>query len=278
MRTIGLVVPAGRDNAMFYAVLAAEYLQSHGIMVCAEKAALHMLPGCLPMEESPAPDAIVTLGGDGTLLRGAQYAIRCGAMLLGINLGQIGFLAETEPGLLEEALEALLRGQFSVEERPMLEVTVAGKHVGYAMNDAVLTRGGYARLITVRAIVDGEEAACYRADGLIVATPTGSTGYSLSAGGPVISPKVDCMVITPVCAHSLQHRPVIVDGAAKITLELGADVEMTALLQVDGQNRLQMHGGQKVEIVRSDARIRLVRLQEARFFGLVRQKLAEWSS
>lgn len=278
MKTIGLLVPAGRDNAIACARRAAAYLASQGKVVYVEPGAMKYLPDYLPLDASVRVDAVVTLGGDGTLLRGAQVAVRSHAPLLGINLGQKGFLAESEPGLMEEALQALIDGAYTVEMRPILEIAVNGAHAGYAMNDAVLTRGGFARLITVRALVDGEEAGCYRADGLIVATPTGSTGYSLSAGGPIISPKVDCMVITPVCAHSLQHRPVVVDGGASIRLELGMDAEMTADLQVDGQTFMHLHGGQTVDVSKSSRHIRLVRLQNARFFQLVRQKLAEWST
>lgn len=278
MKAIGLVAPVSRPGAMSCAVRAAAFLHAAGVRVYAEEKAIPQLPDCRPIHDEVRLDAVVTLGGDGTLLRGAQLAVRCNALLLGINLGQMGFLAEIEPDMLEDALQALLDGDYAIESRPVLQVQVDGANLGLAMNDAVLTRGGYARLITVRAMVDGEEAACYRADGLIVATPTGSTGYSLSAGGPIVSPRVDCMVITPVCAHSLQHRPAVVDGGAHIELQLMADDEMTAALQVDGQNRALLHSGQTVGVSKSDLTVRLVRLDSERFFHLVRQKLAEWSS
>ena len=278
MKSIGLVAPASRRDAILHAKRACDYLNRRGVAVSAEPDAAALLEGCSVLEDGVQVDALVTLGGDGTLLRGAQYAAVRDVPLLGINLGQTGFLAETEPEQLENALEGILTERFSEELRPMLDIRIPGAGSWLAMNDAVLTRGGYARLITVRAVVDGEEAGCYRADGLVVATPTGSTGYSLSAGGPIISPKVDCMVITPVCAHSLQHRPGVVDGHAHILLELGCDEEMTASLQVDGQNRGLLTSGQTVEISKSDRFVRLIRLHDAKFFQVVRTKLAEWST
>ena len=278
MKTIGLVVASTRSDTVAFAKQAFHILLDMGVSVCAEADMLAHLPGSTGFDEAVTMDAIVTLGGDGTLLRGAQLAQKTNAPLLGINLGRTGFLAETEPNLLCEALDALLGGRFDIEERNMLDVSVKGLGSWHAMNDTVLTRGGYARLISLRVLVDGEEAGCYHADGLVVATPTGSTGYSLSAGGPIVAPGVDCMIITPVCAHSLQHRPVVVDGHASIRLELGADDEMTAALQIDGQNRGILRSGQVVSIRKSSRVVRLVRLHDAHFFQLVRQKLAEWSS
>ena len=137
--------------------------------------------------------------------------------------------------------------------------------------------GGYARLITVTALVDGALAGHYIADGLVVATPTGSTGYSLSAGGPIISPKVDCMVLTPICAHSLQHRPTVVQGSAQIRLLLGSDAPQSACLQVDGQTYAQLDDGAVVEISRADRTLQLIRTSDQPFFNLVREKLTEWT-
>ena len=140
-----------------------------------------------------------------------------------------------------------------------------------------MSRGGYARLITVTALVDDELAGHYIADGLVVATPTGSTGYSLSAGGPIISPKVDCMVLTPICAHSLQHRPTVVQGSAQIRLLLGSDAPQSACLQVDGQTYAQLDDGAVVEISRADRTLQLIRTSDQPFFNLVREKLTEWT-
>ena len=238
---------------------------------------LPLLPECDALDAGDRVDALVSLGGDGTLLRCAQYAAACDAPLLGINMGRLGFLAETEPEALEDALRLLLSGEYQTEERAMLAVRMPDGEDRVALNDVVITRGGYARLITMRVLVDGEEVGSYHADGLIVATPTGSTGYSLSAGGPIISPRVDCTVITPVCAHSLQHRPVVVPGSAVISVQLHSDDEMTASLQVDGQSCAMLQNGGSVDIRRAAHSVRLVRLKQERFFEVVHHKLIEWS-
>lgn len=277
MRSVALVVPASRADAVKQAERASDLLQSCGVQVLTEEETLPLLPGARLLDRKSGADAFISLGGDGTLLRCAQYAAACDAPLLGINMGRLGFLAETEPDILEEALAMLLRGAYQVEERAMLRVRTSDGRQHDAMNDVVISRGGYARLITMRVLVDGEEVGSYHADGLIIATPTGSTGYSLSAGGPIISPQVDCAIITPVCAHSLQHRPVVVPGGAAIAVCLDADEEVAASLQVDGQSCAALQQGAQVEISRAPRCVRLVRLKEGHFFALVRHKLVEWS-
>ena len=274
---IGLVVHGQLRDAQEYAQRAAALLKAQGVEVMAEDGPAAALPGVIAFSEARGkPDALLSLGGDGTILRGVQYALQWEAPLLGVNLGRKGFLAEIEPQGIEEALRRLIAGEYTLEERPLLSVTFGGGQ-WLALNDVVVSRGGYARLIGVTTLVDGETAGRYLADGVIVATPTGSTGYSLSAGGPIISPGVDCMVVTPICAHSLQHRPCVVGGSAVIRLELDDDEEQTASLQVDGQNRAELTAGMTVEIRHSRERMRFIRMQPAQFFGVVRGKLTEWS-
>lgn len=274
---IGLVVHGHLSDAREYAGRAAARLKSLGATVLAEDGVAERLAGTTPFSASPeAPEALISLGGDGTILRGVQYALKWDAPLLGVNLGRKGFLAEIEPQGIEEALKRLIDGDYALEERPLLSVAF-GEETWLALNDVVVSRGGYARLIGVTTMVGDEMAGRYLADGVIVATPTGSTGYSLSAGGPIVSPGVDCMVITPICAHSLQHRPCVVGGSAVIRLELDDDEEQTASLQVDGQSRAELTAGMAVEIRRSQKKVRFIRMQPEQFFGVVRGKLAEWS-
>ena len=275
MLRIGIILHSKRPDALAYAMRAVTWLKAHDAAVCAEDEFASML-GVSPITEAERADIIVSLGGDGTLLRGAQYAHRWEARLLGINMGRVGFLTETEPDDIEHALDAVIHGEYDVEERPVLHVEACGQH-WHALNDVVLSRGGRARLTTINAWVDGELSGRYVADGVVVATPTGSTGYSLSAGGPIISPKVDCMVITPICAHTLQHRPTVVHGGANITLELLPDDVQTASLQVDGQSCAVLESGMKAAIRMDDKPIRLIRLKQQYFFQLVRDKLTEWT-
>lgn len=275
MLRIGIILHSKRQDAVDYAARVVSYLTARRVEVCAEDEFSGEL-NVTPFSQAEGADVIVSLGGDGTLLRGVQYAFQWKAALLGINLGRVGFLAEAEPEDLEAALDAVLSGAYDIEERPVLHVSAGGRH-WHALNDVVLSRGGRARLTTINAWVDGELSGKYVADGVVVATPTGSTGYSLSAGGPIVSPKVDCMVITPICAHTLQHRPTVVQGGAMIDLELLPDDVQTASLQVDGQSCLELTSGMKAAI-RKDARpIRLIRLKQQRFFQLVRDKLTEWT-
>ena len=275
MLRIGIILHSKRQDALNYAERVIACLRDHETAVYAEDefAAELNLP---PFSQAEGMDVIVSLGGDGTLLRGVQYAFTWEAALLGINMGRVGFLTEVEPDDIEAALTAVIHGKYEVETRPVLHVEAGEKH-WHALNDVVLSRGGRARLTTINAWVDGELSGRYVADGVVVATPTGSTGYSLSAGGPIISPKVACMVITPICAHTLQHRPTVVHGGAQITLELLPDDVQTASLQVDGQSCMELESSMRAEIHMDRRPIRLIRLKPQHFFQLVRDKLTEWT-
>ena len=272
---IGIILHPGRREALEYGRRVVQYLHDCHVQVCAEDEYAQLLE--VPsFSETQAADVLVSLGGDGTLLRGVQYAFRWEAPLLGINMGRVGFLTEVEPQDIEAALDAVIQGRYELEARPVLHIASGGRH-WHALNDVVLSRGGSGRLITMNAWVDGELAGRFVADGLVVATPTGSTGYSLSAGGPIIAPNVECMVITPVCAHTLQHRPTVVPGGAQITLELLPEDVQTAVLQVDGQSRAELSSGMQAEVKMDARRIQLIRIKPQRFFQLVRDKLTEWT-
>lgn len=275
---IGLLVHGKRADAVEHARYVAQALQAKGVEVLAEDESAPAIGcGTTPFSQSAeGADVVIALGGDGTLLRGAQYALRWDAALLGINLGRLGFLAETEPEGIDAALQAIIDGDYQTETRPMLDVSCGDNH-WYALNDTVVSRGGYARLITIDALVDGESSGRYVADGIVVATPTGSTGYSLSAGGPIIAPNVDCIVITPICPHTLQHRPSVVHSGAHIRLQLAQGDDTSASLQVDGQSKAIISSGDHVDIRMHEKHIRLIRFRTGRFFQLVREKLTEWT-
>ena len=269
MKTAALILNSRNANAVRCAERARDFFRSRGIVSFDPQA-----------EDAPAkPDVIVSFGGDGTLLIGARYALHFDIPLLGINLGTVGFLTEEDPEHLEEALEALTASSYQIETRNILLVTNVGTGESfYALNDAVITRGGYARLIRVDTYVDGKAYGSFTADGIIVATPTGSTGYSLSAGGPIVEPGVNCMIITPVCPHSMQHCPCIVSEAADIRMLLNPDREQTAELQIDGQNMGSLSAGDEIHVTGTDKKIRLIRIHPYDFFGLTRKKLSEWGS
>ncbi len=266
MRKIGLMAPPGAPRAAAAAEEAARWLRSKGVAVYGPEGG----------EWPERLDALVALGGDGTMLRAAGEAAVRDVPVLGVNLGTLGFLSEVEPEGLEKALSRLLEGDYREERRAMLSVAV-GETRCLALNDAVVSRGGYARLIHVSALVDGSRAGDYRADGLLVSTPTGSTGYSLSAGGPIVAPGVDCMVITPICPHSLQHRPQVVPGHVEVRLVLSASEPVEASLQVDGRACALLRAGDTVVIRKAEESVRLIRLRETGFFDVVHRKLIEWS-
>jgi len=259
--------------------------RNHKAVACAEKAAAFFHKNNIvsfnPLTDKPdeQPGLIVSFGGDGTLLLGARYAIQYDIPLLGINLGTVGFLTAEDPDHLEETLQAVIESRYQTEDRSLLRVYNSQTDESfYALNDAVITRGGYARLIRVDAFVNQKEYGTFTADGMIVATPTGSTGYSLSAGGPIVEPGMNCMIITPVCPHSMKHCPCIVPESADIRLLLNPDREQTAELQIDGQNMGSLKAGDEIHVTGTEKKVRLVRIHPYDFFGLMRKKLNEWGS
>ncbi len=222
-------------------------------------------------------DAVIAVGGDGTLLRANAIAFAHHLPVLGINMGHVGFLAEVEVDEIETVAKRLSSGEYTIGKRMMLEVTV-GEQVFYALNDAVLSRGSYSRLIGVVAEVSHQQVGCYIADGLIVATPTGSTGYSLSAGGPVVSPEVGCILLTPICAHSLQHRPAIVPDQQCITLRIDRDHLHKVALSIDGKTiPIKVTCDDVITVTRAKRDACLIQIKDDRFFDTVRHKLTEWS-
>ena len=268
---IGLLANPERDGAVALAEKTRSFFASHG----AESVMLEMEE----REPEKAPDLILTFGGDGTLLFGARYAVRYNTPLMGINMGTVGFLTETEPDHLHEALELLIRGEYRTEERMLLSILHMKTGRQYtALNDVVITRGGYARLINVECTVNGDRFGIFTSDGMIAATPTGSTGYSLSAGGPIVEPGLHCITLTPVCAHSLQRCPCIVSAHADIRFRLEPERKQTAELQIDGINRGMLEAGDEIRVTGADQTIRLVRLYPYHFYSLLHTKIREWGS
>jgi len=267
---IGLVMNPDKQEAVQMAGIAECFFQQHGIHVSYPQRDGGVCAG---------PDLILSFGGDGTFLSAARIAMEHDIPLMGINLGTLGFLTEEEPEHLSECLQSILKGDYRMEKRFLLDVEVPGTGETFtALNDVVITRGGFARLIRVECSVGEEQFGIFTADGMIAATPTGSTGYSLSAGGPIIQPEMNCIVLTPVCAHSLQTCPCIVSGSSVITFRLLPDRIHTAQLQIDGMDRGKLDAGDEIRITGSAKSIRLLRIHPYHFFTLLRSKLIEWGS
>jgi NAD+ kinase len=256
------------------------YAAREGIEVLLEDALLAEAAGgtaALRDEDCPSLDLLVTLGGDGTLLRGARLVATCGVPVLGINLGHLGFLTSAAADEAEAAVAAFFGGQTVMEERMALEVravTAGGTPCGdfLALNDAVLHKGGVARMIRLLVSARDEEVGSYSADGIILATPTGSTAYSLSAGGPIVSPGLDCIIATPICPHTLAVRPLVLPAHETITVEVLSPSE-ELLLTIDGQEDARLEPGDRVTVRRAENPVRLVRFPGQTFFSTLRQKL-----
>jgi NAD+ kinase len=223
------------------------------------------------------PGLVIVLGGDGTLLYVARIFAATGTPILSVNLGSLGFLTEVRLAELYSTLEGWCKDCYQKDERSMLhaELWREGKeHSRYrALNDIVVTKGDIARMGDFAVELEGKLVARFRADGVIVSTPTGSTAYTLAANGPILTPDVDAMVVTPICPHLLTLRPIVVRGDASLTIRIEG-VPNLALLTVDGQQAVELHRGDEVRCRRSSHTVNLVRLSEGSFFEALRNKLS----
>ena len=221
-------------------------------------------------------DLIVVLGGDGTLLAAARLVGGRTVPILGVNLGHLGFLTATTLEALYPTLEAVLRGEYAAEERMMLAASLSrdGNALAdyLALNDVVNAKGAQGRLIDLEVSADGQPMTAYRADGLIIATPTGSTAYNLSADGPILFPTMDAVVLTPICSHALTNRPVVLPATVRLGVTLLAD-SPDVVLWLDGQPGLPVTAKDVVQVRRADARIHLIRDPQKTYFQVLRTKL-----
>lgn len=254
-----------------------EWGPAHGFDVWVEAQTAEAVGRDVPTFEAEKVEGLgvlATLGGDGTLLRAARVAGPAGVPVLGVNLGRLGFLTSVSLEELRGALEAIANGRHVIEERMALDVRVDGARESYfALNDAVVHKGGFARIAAFRVLVGDEPAGAYAADGVIVATPTGSTAYSLSAGGPILEPSVQALVVTPICPHTLAVRPLVVPAGVEVVVEVvGRSDEY--ILTIDGQRGCPLGAGDRVAVRRSGAPVRLVRLPGRSFFDTLQRKLA----
>ncbi len=223
-------------------------------------------------------DLLLVFGGDGTMLRAARESAASKTPLLGVNLGGLGFLTGISAGEFARQLSAVWAGEFTIETRPLMEVSGAlsdGALTRLALNDFVVSRGSGSRLIELEVTVDGEALTRYRCDGLIVSSPTGSTAYSLAAGGAIVSPSAEVFTLTPICPHTLSNRSLVVSLKSAITIRaLGARIE--TLLSADGEVVGPLSVGETVSIRRSRRSVRLLHLAGDSFFQTLRRKL-NWS-
>lgn len=222
-------------------------------------------------------DLIIVLGGDGTLISVARQIGHRDVPILGINLGRLGFLTEVTQAELPAMLDRLVAGDYEISERMMLDAAIRrdGKVVGEytVLNDVVINKGALARIIDMATSVDGRHLSTYKADGLIISTPTGSTGYNLAAGGPIIYPEINSLVITPICPHMLTNRPIVVWSKSVIEIEVKFENDVV-FFTADGQVGRKLLPGDVVEVRRSVARAKLVTSPSKDYFEILRTKLS----
>lgn len=224
-------------------------------------------------------ELLCVLGGDGTLLSALEAAYGNDLPMLGINMGRMGFLSEVQPEHIGQDIDQLMRGEFVLESRMLLEVAMDGCASAVALNEVAVNRTGLSvGILSVEESVGGVLIDRFSGDGLIIASATGSTAYSLSAGGPIVAPGMDCMLLTPICAHTLHARPVVVSPDERITVRVLGDAD-SAHVVLDGNRIMDFApgSGNRLIVRRADRDIRFVRLHERNFFDLLRDKLSDWT-
>ena len=282
-RQIGLIANDGKPGAPeLVRALVAAFAQ-HRLPVRLEAHTAHLigeLSADAPDDLARTCDLLVVLGGDGTILRVLHDLKERSRPIFGINIGTLGFLTCMSSAAWPQAVEAIVGGTYTLSERTLLHVEVIREgrpeiETHTALNDAVVSRGELSQLIRVEVAVDGAKLSEYHADGLIVATPTGSTAYSLSAGGPVLTPDSGCFVVTPICPHVLTMRPVLVSDQSRIEIRPSSS-RGDVFLALDGQVSVRLGQGDCLRLTKAPGRLPLAMLQEMSFFEVLRQKL-KWS-
>lgn len=257
-----------------------QWLKSHGCVPLLDTGLVQHLSGnpVLSQEEiRDSADMIVVLGGDGTLLSVARLFVDKDVPILGVNLGSLGFLTEITVEELYDRLEQCLAGDTATSERMMLEITLhrAGKQIeqGNALNDVVINKGALARIVDLETRVNGQFLTTYKADGLIVSTPTGSTGYSLSAGGPIIHHAMSCIAITPICPHTLTNRPIVISDESEICITVTSSFDEKVYLTLDGQVGIKLFEGDSIHVRRAPRSTLLIQSSTRNYFEVLRTKL-----
>ncbi len=277
MRAVGLLPNVNKEACVRGAAELSAWLRRRGLEVRfleEDSAALGVREGACAREEfARGLDLIVSLGGDGTVLRAAQLAFRPEVPLLGINLGKLGFLTGLDQDNLYEGMEEVIAGRFIVQRRKMLECRAQGageERSFFALNEVVVGRTSRQRMIRFEAYINQQYFNYYSGDGLIFATPTGSTAYSLAAGGPVVEPNIGCFILTPICSHSLTARSIVLSQADAVLIT-PADPGSAFSLSIDGIEEVILDPGSEVHLALS-RHVKLVKLPSYSFFRLIREK------
>jgi len=277
IRTVGLVAKYQEAKAAQMVRWLIPWLKKRGKKVCVENGLARAgAQSCSKKEMALKADLIISLGGDGTLLNIAPLVERPEVPILGVNLGALGFITEVAVDELESVLSKTLSGDYEVEKRMTLEVRVLGKngrpHKFRVLNDVVIAKGARSRIIDLETYVGKDYLCTYRADGLIISTPTGSTAYSLAAAGPILEPTLGAIVLAPICPHTLTHRPIVVPSNAVIRVTLRSFGD-TVILIPDGQQGMRLNNGDRVEARDYGLPVSLIKLPSRSYYEILREKL-----
>ncbi len=283
-RTIGITARSDVSNKSDIVTRIARKLLSMDIQVLldVQRCTSIRIPGCKPLKRMKGVDALIVIGGDGTLLRAVRELEDWDIPILSINRGTLGFLTELSLSEVDDVLPLLLQSRFStIDERSMLSVSaLRGSRVlwkGHVLNEAVISQGAISRLIDLHTTVNGEPLTTYHADGLIIASPTGSTAYSLSAGGPIVHPQLEATILTPINPHSFSQKPIVLPAAHDIDITIltkqnkFADIQVS--LTLDGQTYITLRNKDRVQIRACGQKVRFIRRREETFFRTLRAKL-----
>jgi NAD+ kinase len=277
IRTVGLVAKYQEPKAAQMVRWLIPWLKQRGKKVLVENGLVRgAARSCTKKELAGKADLIISLGGDGTLLNIAPLVERPDVPILGVNMGGLGFITEVAVDELEAVLSKTLEGDYELEKRMTLEIRVKRKnskpHKFRVLNDAVITKGARSRIIDIETYVGDAYLCTYRADGLIISTPTGSTAYALAAGGPIVEPTLGTILLAPICPHTLTNRPIVVPSYAPIHVTVGSSGD-TVILSPDGQKGLRLRNGDEVEARDYGMPVSLIKIPSRSYYEILRQKL-----
>jgi NAD+ kinase len=277
VKTVGIVCNPKKPEAERVLLGILDWLLGKGIAVCVEEGASELLKEkslvCQSGELAGRSDLLIAMGGDGTLLKTARLVAVTETPILGVNIGSLGFLTETVEDEVYTILEDILGGSYEIDRRMLIQARLSeSEHVYEALNDIVVLMGESGRIVEIVLHVSGDYVCTFPADGVVISTPTGSTAYSLAAGGPIVYPSMDCILVTPICPHSLGVRPIIVPSTENVQI-LARSRADDARLVVDGQESIALRSGAVVEIEKAAHYLQLIKPKKKSFFEILRTKL-----
>ncbi len=281
MLRFGIFTNPEKDASLSATRKVLQAIKDAGCEVCLDDQTAAFL-GIEDFTDAMYSDVLFILGGDGTILRAVHKYVKYGILFAGINIGHLGFMSEIGIAEIDAFISLLMHKKYVVDERSMLEASISSQIDGQkkrviALNDFVVTRRNRMNIIHLNLYINGTLAENYQGDGIILATPTGSTAYSLSAGGPIVSPNMDCMIVTPICPHSLYARSIVTKNSDILEVEpYACDGDM--YVAGDGANTLELHENDRITIKVSDTTAKFVRSSADSFFPLLKSKLAQWDN